>query len=504
MKAEIIICGFGQIGFRTFQVLARLEKSISVISKTTNPDWKAEAEKYGAHFLEGDASDDQLLLAAGIQTATSILALTDNDLSNLSISIDAKRLNPNIAVITRMFDQDIASQIEKTLGIRRALSTSALAAPLFTASAYDKSSLGYFSYEGKSFRLLASKHFSGGGGKVKLAALTRDTKIVASKQTSSEDDEVLYLEEVKREPSRPKHFRKLRGFGALVMQTPQTLKAVLGVIALFSALGMILFHQFLHLSLIDAFYFTVTTITTVGYGDFNLSNAGWPLKLYGCFLMFLGAMGIATLFSFVSDLLLSEKFKQLFGRDLHLMSNHYILTGDSSIALRVARELKKAGEEVVVIDALPQGTFAAALRGVASLLEGDPSQIEVLEKACVGSAKSILALSEDDLKNLSTVVNGRKVNPNIRTVVRIFDSTLASKFKDVLGLNAVLSVSRASAPTLASSAINEGVLYAFAWKNCLVSILDSSKNGDAAVQQINESNLGIKFQTLKSNDIEVI
>src|SRR4051812_4432967 len=103
----IIICGFGHVGYRSFQLLDRLGKDLSIVSRAINPDWKREAETRGVKVIEGDAKDNRLLIEAGIESAEAILVVTDDDLANLSISLDAKRMNPHIHVITRMFDQDM-------------------------------------------------------------------------------------------------------------------------------------------------------------------------------------------------------------------------------------------------------------------------------------------------------------------------------------------------------------------------------------------------------------
>jgi Trk K+ transport system NAD-binding subunit len=56
-------------------------------------------------------------------------------LTNLDIALDAREINPNIKVVMRMFDADLAKRVEKGFGIHTAFSTSALAAPIFAAAA---------------------------------------------------------------------------------------------------------------------------------------------------------------------------------------------------------------------------------------------------------------------------------------------------------------------------------------------------------------------------------
>ena len=49
-----------------------------------------------------------------------MFAVTDDDLTNVSIALDARRLNPKVVVIVRIFDQRLASHFEKAAHIDRA------------------------------------------------------------------------------------------------------------------------------------------------------------------------------------------------------------------------------------------------------------------------------------------------------------------------------------------------------------------------------------------------
>ena len=64
-----------------------------------------------------------------------MIIVTDDDLANLSIALDARRMNPQAAIVVRQFDQELAVHLEQSAEIDRALSASALAAPPFVAAA---------------------------------------------------------------------------------------------------------------------------------------------------------------------------------------------------------------------------------------------------------------------------------------------------------------------------------------------------------------------------------
>ena len=69
---------------------------------------------------------------AGIGHALPTTMLTNDDLANLEIALDAKRMNGTIRVVMRMFDQRLAGKVGGALELDESFSTSALAAPLTT------------------------------------------------------------------------------------------------------------------------------------------------------------------------------------------------------------------------------------------------------------------------------------------------------------------------------------------------------------------------------------
>src|SRR6185436_21067444 len=74
-----------------------------------------------------------------VQHARSIICATNNDLTNLEVALDARRLNPKVRVILRMFDQTMADKVRDGFNIRIAMSQAALSAPTFAMAAIDAS-----------------------------------------------------------------------------------------------------------------------------------------------------------------------------------------------------------------------------------------------------------------------------------------------------------------------------------------------------------------------------
>jgi Trk K+ transport system NAD-binding subunit len=78
----------------------------------------------------GDARNDHVLRAAGVERAKAVICATGDDLANLETALDVKRMSPPTRVLMRMFDQGLAGKVGGAMALDQSFSTSALAAPL--------------------------------------------------------------------------------------------------------------------------------------------------------------------------------------------------------------------------------------------------------------------------------------------------------------------------------------------------------------------------------------
>src|SRR5207244_9831373 len=95
---------------------------------------------------------------------------------------------------------------------------------------------------------------------------------------------------------------------------PLPLRSAFLLVNMVIALSVLVFRVALDLTLVDALYFIITTVTTVGYGDITPRSAPAVVKLYACVVMLLGSAGIAILYSIITDLIVTARFQQLVGR----------------------------------------------------------------------------------------------------------------------------------------------------------------------------------------------
>jgi Trk K+ transport system NAD-binding subunit len=87
-------------------------------------------------LLIDDIRSPQCLPRMNVKAASAIVCATDDDLANLNIALDARRLNPGIRVVIRLFDDDLVAKVRDTFKAE-ALSSSSLAAPAMALAALD-------------------------------------------------------------------------------------------------------------------------------------------------------------------------------------------------------------------------------------------------------------------------------------------------------------------------------------------------------------------------------
>lgn len=132
-RDHIVLCGIGHLGIRVLEELCAAQIAVVAIEKNENGTFIAQAKHTGAPVIIGDMKDDATLETAGISTARAVIIATNDDMANLEVALDSRRLNPDIRVIMRLFEQSIAQKISNAFLVDVAFSASTLAAPMVAA-----------------------------------------------------------------------------------------------------------------------------------------------------------------------------------------------------------------------------------------------------------------------------------------------------------------------------------------------------------------------------------
>jgi voltage-gated potassium channel len=106
-----IVCGFGRVGRQVALDLNAAGASFVVVD--TNPDNRHLAERLGMRFIEGDATDDAVLLHAGIARAQSLIACADSDANNVFITLTARELRGEIPIVARAAIEDTEKKLKR-------------------------------------------------------------------------------------------------------------------------------------------------------------------------------------------------------------------------------------------------------------------------------------------------------------------------------------------------------------------------------------------------------
>jgi voltage-gated potassium channel len=163
-----------------------------------------------------------------------------------------------------------------------------------------------------------------------------------------------------------------------------------------------------------AFYFTVVTMSTVGFGDIvPQSNAA---RLFVVSLVILGLTVFITALTAVVGPAIQSRINRTLGNRRTQMNrvNHFIITGDGALAHNTARELQRRGEPVLII-----ADKAGVSFGAAEVMVGDATELDALREAGGEHARAILALSDDDSENAFVILAAHELACEAKKVAAV-------------------------------------------------------------------------------------
>ncbi len=147
-----VLVGLGHLGFRVVQKLHEMKEHVVVVEINPTADLVAAAQKLRVPIIQDDASRPAALESAGVARARTIILCTQNDSINLQIALKARRINPQIRVVIRIFDEDFADALRDQFGFT-ALSGTGMAAPVFAAAVAGADITNPISVEGQQLSL---------------------------------------------------------------------------------------------------------------------------------------------------------------------------------------------------------------------------------------------------------------------------------------------------------------------------------------------------------------
>jgi len=119
IRDHYIICGYGKIGNLICTELAH--EKIGLVVVESNPEVAQGIEADGFIYVNGSATEDKILLKAGIKRARGVVCALPTDADNLYVVLTAKELNPDVYVLSR-FDDNASERRLINAGADRVIS----------------------------------------------------------------------------------------------------------------------------------------------------------------------------------------------------------------------------------------------------------------------------------------------------------------------------------------------------------------------------------------------
>jgi len=468
VTSQVLIYGSDHLAFRIAEQLLAEGCQVSVIAV---PDsWLANAGLAGttgslpmAGFFCDQRTDMALLQAAAIEQMDALLAVTDRDEANLGLALAALELNLRLRIVLRQFNVRLGRLLEQHLPQCAVMSMSALAASTFALAA-GSPGVRFAHHLGADTLVLREETMQEPQSRASLdpehsrivVAIEREAVVwfpsaervfaADTRLLIASTDRGLPLYERPIRPSAPTRYqRSWRSYRILI--------GVMGYLALVVTCASLFFSRHLGMRLLDAVYFVITIITSVGFGDFSLREADALSKIVGIVLMVSGVGITATFFALVTNSLVAHQqaFEQ--GRVRQRISDHSIVCGLGIVGLRVAQSLQERGERVVCVEKNEDGRFVGEARRLGiPVVIGDALHEQTLRYANIANARSLIVCSNPDHLNLEIALNARSLSKDLPVVLRMFDPDLARRVARHFNLGTTFSSASLVAARFASQA----------------------------------------------------
>jgi Trk K+ transport system NAD-binding subunit len=222
-----------------------------------------------------------------------------------------------------------------------------------------------------------------------------------------------------------------------------------------------------HLGLIAAAYFTVETVATVGYGDYDFAAQDTGMKIFAIVLIALGVALVSTAFALFTNILVSRRIERSLGRrQVSGMAGHVVVIGLGSIGIAVVQGLIAEGQRVVVIERDDNNRYLAQARALGvPVVIADATQLQTHRMVNLDDASAVAVLTSADLTNIETGLAIRESLgdrwEDVPVVLRVFDRDLARMMEQSFGFRHVRSTSALAAPWFVGAALGLHVLSTF-------------------------------------------
>jgi voltage-gated potassium channel len=225
-------------------------------------------------------------------------------------------------------------------------------------------------------------------------------------------------------------------------------------------------------NLLDAFFMTITTISTVGYGEVHpLSTAG---RLFTSALIVVGVGTMLFGFGVFAETLADNSFgvfrrQRQMERTLNDLRDHFIVCGYGRIGTEIVIEFDEHNVPYVVIERTDE-PLARLHKEEKLHVEGDAASEELLRMAGIERAKGLISAVDSDERAVYITLAARALNPRLYIIARAGHPESVRRL-ELAGADRVISPYRMAGHLMAELAVRPG----------LVDVLDTLHHGESDI-----------------------
>ncbi|MCW3033052.1 MAG: hypothetical protein QOK19_2923 [Solirubrobacteraceae bacterium] len=497
-RGHVIVCGLTDVGLRTVEQLHLAGADVVVLDDDADERLARVVRGWGIPHLPRGAHLAEPLFDAGLPGARAVVCAETTDLRTLETVLQIRDLRPDVLVVADLDNAAVARAVEQVLGSVGVLDVAALFAPAVVETMLGRQArpivLGDETFVAAELAVPMSatlRELYGSLAPVGVVTAAEGELIACpgrDLQVSPRDRVTVIGTPEQHEAAgvplprpvaaggRPASIRataaRLQSTVRSLLDRPLRIALALGLLLLVSS-ALVLHFGYrrplggAHLPLLDAVYFTVETVATVGFGDFSFSGQPAWVEAYGIFLIVAGTTLVTTLFALLTNALVSRRISQsLGGGRIPGMRGHVVLVGLGAVGMHVLEGLLEHGAQVVVVERADAGGPLGRARalGVPVVL-GDATQGETLESVNLEAAAGVAILTSDDLANIETGLAVRERLgerwSEVPVVLRVFDRQLGHRLEQSFGFRHVWSTSAIAAPWFVGATLGMEVLFTF-------------------------------------------
>lgn len=496
---HVIVCGLNAVGLRTVEQLHLAGARVVVLDDEPDERLARIVRRWGIAHLPRGAHLSEPLFDAGIRGASAVVCAESTDLRTLETILQIRDLRPDVRVVADLDNPSVAHAVEQVLRSVGVLDVAALFAPAAVGACVGRRAreieFGESTFvaadvtatrDGTLRELYGSLAPIGVVSKPDdevIACPGRDQRVSAGDRVTllgtHEQLAEAGLGELNAGVSGSDRLARARSFarrvrGALLGLVGRPLRIALALgLTLLVASTLVLHFGYQEplgrpqLPLLDAVYFTVETIATVGFGDFSFSGQPVAIEAFGIFLIVAGTSLVTTALALLTNSLVSRRIAQSLGHGrIPGMRGHVVIVGLGTVGMKVLEGLLSAGSEVVVVERRDRNPYLSEARAMhVPLVLGDATLARTLESANLASAAAVAILTSDDLTNIETglAVRDRLGERwgDVPVVLRVFDRQLGNRLEQSFGFRHVWSTAAIAAPWFVGAALGLEVLSTF-------------------------------------------